>query len=274
VALTIGLVDSLPALYTDAQYQRSDYRGMVAAITANPRPGDAIILDAPNQEEVFRYYYKGDAHLFALPPGLGGNDAETLAAVQDVIAHYQRIFVLFWGEVERDPNHIVENTLDTETFQAGEDRWYGDVRFAVYAPPAQMPSPTPINAHFGEHIALVDYALNGEAFHPGDVLQTVLDWRTDASLASAQSYKIFLQLLNSDGVLVAQRDTLPVSGSRPTESWQVGEIIADRQGLSLPADLPAGDYQLIVGLYEADNPSVRLPVGEKDYLTLARVKIQ
>src|SRR5262249_25275209 len=81
--LLVGIITRIPPLYTDSHYQRSDYRGMVAAITANPRPDDAIILDAPNQEEVFRYYYKGAAPIFALPPGLGGNNAETLAAVRD-----------------------------------------------------------------------------------------------------------------------------------------------------------------------------------------------
>ena len=40
---------------------------MVQAISANPRAGDAIILDAPNQEEVFRYYYHGDAPVYPLP---------------------------------------------------------------------------------------------------------------------------------------------------------------------------------------------------------------
>src|SRR6185503_8271161 len=119
-------------LYTDPAYQRPNYRAMVRQITADPRPGDAIILDAPNQEEVFRYYYKGEAPIYPLPPGLGGNDSETAKLTQDIISHHARIFVLFWGEAERDPNHVVENLLDSQTFQAGIDQWFGDVRFVEY----------------------------------------------------------------------------------------------------------------------------------------------
>src|SRR5262249_21695746 len=70
LVVVVLIFSLLTPLYTDAQYRRSDYRSMVAAITTQPRPGDAIILDAPNQAEVFRYYYRGDAPIFMLPPGL------------------------------------------------------------------------------------------------------------------------------------------------------------------------------------------------------------
>ncbi|HYO88857.1 MAG TPA: glycosyltransferase family 39 protein, partial [Candidatus Limnocylindrales bacterium] len=66
---------NLPALYSDPALQRADYRAIAAEIGARERPGDAIILDAPNQDEVFRYYYRGETPIFLLPPGLGGNDA-------------------------------------------------------------------------------------------------------------------------------------------------------------------------------------------------------
>jgi hypothetical protein len=262
---------SIPPLYTDRAYQRADYRSMVAAITADPRPGDAIILDAPNQEEVFRYYYKGDAPMYPLPPGLGGNDAETAAMVQDIIAHHDRIFVLFWGETERDPEHVVEGMLDTETFQAGIDQWYGDVRFAEYVASADMPTLTPSGAHFGDFITLKGYALSAATLQPGDVLQVRLDWQTDAPLATP--YKVFLQLLNSDGILVAQRDSEPGGGSQPTTAWKPGETLTDLHGLTIPSDLPSGEYQLIVGLYNRDDPSARLPVREDDYLELATITI-
>ncbi|NWG18122.1 MAG: glycosyltransferase family 39 protein, partial [Chloroflexi bacterium] len=267
VAASLGviLVDvgrGLAPLYDDSAFQRADYRALAALVEADARPGDAIILDAPNQEEVFRYYYWGEMPVYPLPRGLGGDDAATRAEVRRIIADSQRIFAVFWGEAERDPNRVVESTLDAETFEAGENVWYGDVRLARYVMPAGLPEPTPSGARFGEAITLEAYALGGTA-QPGDVLQVRLDWQTAAPLD--RRYKVFVQLLDADGVLAAQRDSEPGGGSALTINWPPGTTITDHHGLLLP-DLTPGEYTLIVGLYDLDDPSARLPVGDGDYL--------
>jgi mannosyltransferase len=260
------------ALYSDAAYQRADYRAMVRAILRDPVAGDAVILDAPNQEEVFRYYYQGDAPVYPLPPGLGGNDAETLTRVQEVIANHDRIFVLFWGEAERDPNRIVETTLDQQAFEAGEDRWYGDVRFAQYVTPATLLPALPLSIRFGESILLQTAALNARTFTAGETLQVELVWQTEAILS--RRYKVFVQVLNAGGVLVAQRDAEPVGNTLPTTAWQVDEPVQDRHAITLGADLPAGDYTVILGLYDIDDPAQRLlTLGDLTYLPLTQVTI-
>ncbi|MBZ0283211.1 MAG: DUF4832 domain-containing protein [Anaerolineae bacterium] len=270
--LGVYLVNGLAPFYNDPRYHRPDYRRMAATISAAPRPGDAIILDAPNQEEVFRYYYHGDAPVYPLPPGLGGNDAETQSAVEAIIERHDRIFVLFWGEAERDPNRIVETTLDAQAFEAGQDIWYGDVRFARYAAPAPLLAPITLGARFGESIRLDRYALSDRSVQPGDVLQIRFDWRTETPLTTR--YKVFVQLLNEGGVLMAQRDAEPVGNTLPTTAWTPGETVIDNHGLSLPEDLPPGDYQLIVGLYNIDDPGQRLPtIGGRSYVLLARIAI-
>ncbi|MCB9454007.1 MAG: glycosyltransferase family 39 protein [Anaerolineaceae bacterium] len=271
LALAVNLWSGVPALYEDSAYQRDDYRGIVTAITAELRPGDAIILDAPNQEEVFRYYYRGDAPVYTLPPGLGGDDAETRRLVGDIINQYDRVFVVFWGEAERDPNRVVETTLDSQTYEAGQDGWYGAVRLARYVMPAAMPDTTPVNAHFGESITLVSVALSAETVQPGDVLQIELRWVTDTPLD--QRFKVFLQLLDSGGVLAAQRDSEPGGGSQPTTDWTPGAMVTDNHGLLIPRDLPAGDYTLIIGLYDSDDPAARLPVGDGDYVVLGTIRV-
>jgi len=269
--LLLGMIVFIYPLYTNPAYQRPDYRAIVRQIMADPRPGDAIILDAPNQEEVFRYYYRGAAPIYPLPPGLGGNDAETAMEVLHLIDRHERIFVLFWGEAERDPNYVVETILDSQAFQAGIDQWYGDVRFVQYVAPADMPALIPSGAAFGETITLVGYALNTTAIQPGDVLQVQLDWQTSAPLTIP--YKVFLQLLNGDGALVAQRDSEPGGGSQPTTVWIPAARITDRHGLTIPTDLRPGAYKLIVGLYNRDDPAARLPVDGGDYLELGMIEV-
>lgn len=266
--LALGAWDGVPPMYDDPVYQRANYRGITHAIDGNLREGDAVILDAPNQEEVFRYYYAGTAPVYPLPQGLGGDDAATRAEVEAIISAHERAFVVFWGETERDPQRIVETTLDQQAFEVGET-WYGDVRLARYVMPVELQISREANAQFGDHITLERYALSAETFARGDALQVRLDWRTDAALTTR--YKVFLQLLDANGLLAAQRDSEPGGGLALTTTWRADETIADQHALLL--DLPAGDYTLIVGLYDLDNSESRLPVADGNSLTLGTITV-
>ncbi|RMF79262.1 MAG: hypothetical protein D6737_12025 [Chloroflexi bacterium] len=268
--LTVHLVAGLSPLYKDPRLQRADYRGIVSQITSHLQPGDAIILDAPNQEEVFRYYYAADAPVFPLPRGLGGDDAATETDVRNIIAEFDRAWAVLWGEDERDPNRVVETTFNEATFEVSS-QWFGDVRLVRYVMPVALEDRVDSQTRFGDAIILQSYALNHADAAPGDVLQIQLDWMTEAPLDTR--YKVFVQLLDEDGFLVAQRDREPGSGLALTTTWQPGTTVTDRHGLLLPETLPPGTYQLIVGLYDIDNPAERLPVNEDNFLPLATITI-
>src|SRR5690606_15849340 len=51
------LSEGLGALRTSESFRRADYRSIAADIMSSLRSGDAVILDAPNQQEVFGYYF-------------------------------------------------------------------------------------------------------------------------------------------------------------------------------------------------------------------------
>jgi len=74
--------------------------------------------------------------------------------------------------------------------------------------------------------------------------------------------------------VVAQRDAEPVGGARPTTSWSAGELIEDNHGVLLPLDLPAGSYELRLGLYDAFDPQVRLMVEGADSLSLGKLIVE
>ncbi len=228
-------VDGIAPLYADPAFQRADYRAIVQTITANLRPDDAIILDAPNQAEAFDYYYHADAPVYPLPAGLGGDDDATAAAVLAVIQSHPRIYAVFWGEAERDPHRIVEHTLDSQAFELGE-AWYGDVRLARYAAPDTAITMQSSGVQFGDHVTLATYGISSTTLQPDDALQVTFDWRADAPLTTR--YKVFLQLLDANGVLVAQRDSEPHGGLAPTTTWTPGDVVSDRHALLI--DLPPG----------------------------------
>ncbi|MGB1286087.1 MAG: hypothetical protein ACPG7F_06105, partial [Aggregatilineales bacterium] len=59
-----------------------------------------------------------------------------------------------------------------------------------------------------------------------------------------------------------------------TTDWQPGEAVIDNHALPLPPDIAPGTYQLILGLYDLNDPSQRLLVGEGDFLKLGEVVVR
>ena len=57
---------------------------------------------------------------------------------------------------------------------------------------------------------------------------------------------------------MAQGDGPPLLGDYPTRVWSSGELVVDPHVVALPADLPAGQYRLLVGMYDLETLA-RLP---------------
>jgi hypothetical protein len=92
----------------------------------------------------------------------------------------------------------------------------------------------------------------------------------------AESYKVFVHLLDESNTLVSQQDSEPVGGQRPTHTWPVttGEatenatestgLIRDNRAIPLPAGLQQlSGYKLAVGMY-SPRSGERLPLYEQD----------
>jgi hypothetical protein len=78
-------------------------------------------------------------------------------------------------------------------------------------------------------------------------LRFTLRWRAVERVQ--QDYKVFAHLMDEGGTLVAQRDSEPVGGSRPTTTWDAEEEILDNYGILIPAGLEPGVRFLVVGMY-------------------------
>jgi len=272
-----GQVRTLDTLAHDPAAARADYRAIAARLAQDARPGDAILLDAPNQAEVFSYYYDGPAPVIGLPRGLGGDDAQTRAEVEALLARHTRVFALFWGEDERDPRRVVQAALDAGAFPVGST-WYGDVRlaqYAVLAPPPAAPQ-TSLRVHFGESMVLTGYALSAPALRPGEALGVTLFWQASASLSVR--YKVTVQVIAPDGALIAQHDAEPDNNRALTSGWTPGETVIDPHGLIIPPQTAPGVYRVAAGVYPIDAPAQRLspsdPSAASDLLPLAQVRIE
>jgi hypothetical protein len=117
---------------------------------------------------------------------------------------------------------------------------------------------TAVYLPFGDHITLTGYTLNDDQFVPGDIVQVTLFWQTAEPLD--RRYKVFIHLVDASGQPIAQRDSEPGGGLNLTTVWQPGEVIRDNHGLLIPADVPPGQYSILLGLYDIADPMARLPI--------------
>jgi mannosyltransferase len=252
VGIALPVWTGLRNMYFDPAYARDDYRAIARRILEEAGPDAAVVLDAPSQVEVFGQYYPIGPNVTPLP------DGQTEQSIARLLAGHDRVYALFWGENEQDPERTVENALNANAFAASSE-WYGGVRLVTYVVP-DAPAAEPdehIDAGFGETITLTGYAVSDTTIRPGEALAVTLFWRADAPVEAR--YKVFVHLYYPDGTIAAQHDGEPGGGLRPTDGWTPGEVVADNHGLFLPADAPEGSYMLMVGLYDADNGE-RLPI--------------
>ncbi len=261
ILAVVGFLPSLRNYYSDARYARDGYRGILEYVDTNARPGDGILVDAPGQGDVVRYYHRGDEPLFLLPVGRPLDPAATRASVDEMLDQVQRLYAIYWATEQADPDRIIESRLAERAFKA-RDEWHGNVRLAVYgiAPPARLPAQT-IDAAFGGEIWLKSYQLDMEQAHPGGMLTITLYWQAE-QIPSAR-YKVFVHLLDAENRVVAQRDGEPVGDLRLTTTWRAGEMIADHYGILIEPETPPGEYRIEVGLYRADS-GARLPILGRD----------
>jgi hypothetical protein len=251
-AVAIG--PSLANLYYDPNYARDDYRQIAADIAADLRPGDGIVLSAPNQWEVFTYYYPDqDVH----PAPYRPVESEAVSFVGRVVGRHDRLFALYWGGEESDPQNHIEAGLAALAYKTA-DLWYGRVRLATYVVSSLPDEPfVDAGAEFGGQIRLLGHALaEGDPLAAG-ALPVTLFWQATGPVS--QRYKASLQLLDASGQLVAQHDSEPVGGTTPTTAWVAGQTVIDRHGLPVPRGLASGRYALTVVLYSTADAS-RLPV--------------
>ena len=100
----------------------------------------------------------------------------------------------------------------------------------------------------------------GYEVQPSD-RQLTIDWYWQRDQQIDQPYVVFNHLLNDRNEIVAQQDDRPQHGEPLMTCWQFGEIYQDQQVLDLKPDLPAGQYALEMGLYNAVT-NQRVPVTE------------
>ncbi len=271
-AIAVPTLRALRNYYFDPAYARDDYRSIAQRILKAQRADDAVLLDAANQWEVFTYYYPDGPNVYPLPRQRPLDQVAVETELVQIAAQHPRLFVLYWGDGEADPQRVIESWLDAHTYKATE-QWINSIRFATYAVPMKLSDAPEVKsgARFGEQITLDGYTLPATQLQPGDILQLDLFWRTAAPLS--ERYKVFVHVLDQSGQIVAQTDREPGGGQQPTANWASNELIIDRYGVLIPEDIPPGTYAIEIGLYDFNGTRLPVSIGG-DALIVANVEVQ
>lgn len=96
----------------------------------------------------------------------------------------------------------------------------------------------------------------------GESLAIPLVW--DRLDGTDVNWTVFVHLADATGNVVAQSDGPPLNGDYPTNLWRQPCAFEDVHIIDVPADLPAGNYHLLAGMYDASDPGfARAPAADE-----------
>lgn len=301
--VAVGNWLALRAVYADQRYfgQRAELQALRQTVEASSVPQPAIFLNSPHYRYFWLNYYKGNSRWYPLafnpldqwqsdqplpapnadPQAWLNPDAKTV--VQDFSTPAQTLFFItnqspyFTNSVRP----LEWWLLRTRYFIAAQE-FATDARLLTFAsaiaPDADTPPAFTTDFNFESGIRLLgyDYAPTSQALRPGTLLRISTLWRAESSQTG--DYKIGTYLINPNGTLALQNDSLPLQGFWHTNSWQAGETIRHNVAFMLPPDLAAGHYAIWTLLYDV-NTGQRLSVSDasgtniQDHLALFQVQV-
>jgi 4-amino-4-deoxy-L-arabinose transferase-like glycosyltransferase len=142
----------------------------------------------------------------------------------------------------------VENlpVYDAQGREIGASPEIGRVRIVATKAARYQPQQE-LQVNLDHKVMLAGYDLAPQVPTAGEPWEVTLYWKALAPMP--KDYTVFVHLVDDVGKMAAQFDQQPLGGDYPTHLWQMGETIKDVHQLPLPADLPAGEYRLNIGLY-------------------------
>jgi len=106
--------------------------------------------------------------------------------------------------------------------------------------------PTRAEVRFGRSAGLLGYGLEPREARAGEELELAYYWQTLRRMT--EDFTVFVHLVR-DGRVRFVHDHEPLHGRYSTSSWREGELVRERYRVRLPPELPPGEYELRIGLW-------------------------
>jgi len=250
--------------YAAERYAENVYTETIDFLRKQPA-GGVIFTDQRLYRQLYAFLVIGRG-LYLL------EDDEWLeSSIAEVAARHDTIWVAYAdSEDDQRSNPAVEDWLRRHAFPVGVE-WFSNARLTRYATTTSPLKMHPLAANFADQVELEGCAFDESPLQPMDVLHVSLSWRALGRMDT--DYTVFLHLIDDDNRVWAQQDSQPVGGCRPTSSWKPGEEISDNHGLPLPPDIPVGEYQIELGLYDAATGQRLALLTEQEDVLVDRVLV-
>ncbi len=291
-ALTISDIYLLPAMRSDSaipvqvEYDDGIMRLLSYQLSADSFiPGDTLRLDLYWRASVeLRRNYSLSVHLLSLP------EIESVASDEQFFLGRYRTVGWIPGVVVPKTLYIdIPDTLDTPgSYWLALRVWSGNVELGwentrgllvtdtdrrllnpdmlvltsiPILPDDSPPVPqTSAEYRFSEGFSLSGYNLPTDTVARGDLSLDFL-WETNNAVDSQLVQ--FVHLLQVDGDEFAVFDQELFGGRFPTQDWPSGMAVMDEWTITLPDDLPPGEYNVYMGMYDPVTVE-RMPVTAAD----------
>ncbi len=257
------------------------YRAAIADICQADRVGDAVVTIAPYSYHIPMNWLGSDCRHGLPVYGYALNSMdhpETEKVLASTLEDAERILVVTEGIAPGNPENGIERWLADNAYKA-DDRWFDDNRVLRYATGAAI-----AQVQFASHNLFVSDVAGNRVTIVASRVPPVTE--AGAAIPIALQYMLhvpavddlrwFVQLLAPSGAAVAQLDTGIQDNLASFVDLKPNELYLEKAGLQLPPDLPAGDYQVIAGLYNPNAPGgARLRAADgREYLVLGTLTVE
>jgi hypothetical protein len=264
----------------DADLASQTFREAVAALEAEARPDDAVIIVGGHAEAGYRYYAQHPRAVYPLPPGplldLERPLREVAPQLDAIAARHPRVWLLRWQDDLADPARTVLRLLEdyAEPVRPAEEQ--SGVWLQAYdLPPGTRFDEQPEirfvrQTAFARGIIFEGYDTDKLAARPGETVGLTLYWRILER--QPEDLWAFVHFLNAGNQVYGQLDKRPVSDVFPMTKWPVQTPIVDPYWVQVPPGTPPGRYAVEIGLYRDDGTRIGTLEGA-DHVVIGRLEV-
>ncbi len=256
---TVLLILVIGLTTVDARRSYPDWRSVTNHITTYHVDGEPVLMDVWVGDFPVRYYidrqmgvdtprvslreWRDEYREFFLPTLLG------------YLRQHDAFWLVYWGDDPIPYGAIIAEAGFQRTATLQVDHQGTPLYSYRYDRIAGQPL-----ARFGDLFVLQNSHAPA-TIAPGETIRVMLWWGVQQT--PPQDYSISVFVRDSTGWMVAQHDGPPLDGQAPTRLWQPDTWQFDVHQLTLPENLPDGDYHLGVKVYWYGDGQP-LPVRDSD----------
>lgn len=243
--------------------ERNEFREVATYLETHAQPDHGVLLQVPQQVFPLRYYLGESAHLIPVPEIDLAPNAPAWEAIPQVVPEVQddqlldalqqhpALWLVHFEDRTVDPNAFVRHFLTAVAHHTDCVIWPSMEVCGFVSPMSTLAAQAiPLDAAYGSDLRLdsVEITLPQESASNLPYLLVTLYWQ--ALESPPTDYKISLRLADEMGAVLAQQDDLLVGPLLPPSTWAAGDNHIGHMALPLPADLPAGSYQVLALVYD------------------------